>query len=324
MNFLKLRVSIFRTLAIKVVFGMIITSKSRQFVRKLDLSTLELFALICQTGSIGAASKEANLAISTISKRIQELENLIQIPIFTRHSRGVHPTPAGVSLLRHARSILRELEDLRADMDEFSSGIVGHVHVYASASAVEQYLADEIAGFVAKFPEISIDLSQATTLEVINAVQTNQADFGICNANESTKGLESIPFKKEELVLIAPKNHPLAKLKQIHYLDALPYEHIGLRGSSTIQQLMNDHAEIHGLPAKQRLRVESLSALCRMVEAGLGIGVIPKGVLIQMGDMKKISSLKIIDSWSSRELFIYARSFANLPSSAQKFIKHLS
>ena len=70
----------------------------RSFVRQLDLASLDLFVLICQTGSIGAAAEQGQLAISSVSKRIKELENAVHTPLLVRHARGVVPTPAGECL----------------------------------------------------------------------------------------------------------------------------------------------------------------------------------------------------------------------------------
>lgn len=180
----------------------------QRFVRQLDLGTLDLFVHVCQSGSIGASADQAHLALSSVSKRIKELESLTGTPLLLRHARGVTPTAAGQCLLRHARTVLMSVEELRVDVHEFTQGRSGYVHVFASASVVEQYMASEIAEFARSNPAISIDLSQVTSREVIQAVRNGLADIGICDASDAVQDLASRAYRTDELVLVVPRPTP--------------------------------------------------------------------------------------------------------------------
>lgn len=294
-----------------------------QFVRQLDLGTLDLFVHICQNGSIGASADQAHLALSSVSKRIKELESLTGTALLVRHARGVTPTAAGQCLLRHARSVLLSVEEMRVDVHEFTLGRSGYVHVFASASVVEQYMASEIAEFARINPAISIDLSQVTSREVIQAVRNGQADIGICDASDAVQDLASRPYRTDELVLVVPRDHPLAAVPSIRFVDTLDHEQIGLRGSSMIQHLLETAASESGHVLRQRIKVASLSALCRMVECGLGIGVIPRGALQQIAKEGRLQVVALSDPWAQREQMVYATNFDTVPIAARRFANHL-
>ncbi|WP_223871614.1 LysR family transcriptional regulator [Candidatus Dactylopiibacterium carminicum] len=102
---------------------------SRSFLRQLDLGTLDLFVLICESGSIARAAERGQLAASALSKRISELEHVIDAPLLERHARGVRPTFVGEQLAQHDHGILDGVERLRGDLTEFSHGVHGRVRL---------------------------------------------------------------------------------------------------------------------------------------------------------------------------------------------------
>ena len=307
----------------RLVYSMNTIASKHQLIRKLDLGSLELFVQICQSGSLAAVSANAHLAISSISKRIKELETLLATPLLIRKARGVEPTEAGLCLLKHAKTVVLSVEQLRVDLQDFSLGRNEYVRIFASASVVEQYLAAEIAEFAKKFPDISIDLAQLSSREVIQAVQEGQADIGICDVSKKTLGLDFKTYRTDALMLITPFKHPLAKKRTIAFIDTLDYEYIGIQGSSMIQQLLENSAKEHGLVLRQRIKVSSLSALCRMVESGLGIGVIPSGAMHLIAKSGSYKCVRLTDPWARRELMLFSKSFASLSVGAKTFSSHL-
>jgi len=297
---------------------------SRSFLRQLDLGTLDLFIMVCEAGSIARAAERGQMAPSAVSKRIAELEALAQAPLLARHARGARPTPAGEQLLQHAHAILLAVEQLHADLGEFARGVRGHVRVCASASVVEQFLPAEMAGFMQRHPDIRIDLRQGASRAVAQAVREGAADIGICGASDEVLGLESRPYRRERLVLVVPHGHALARLKQVPYERALAYPQIGLRDSSTVQQSLAQEARATRRVLARRMEVDSLSALCRMVESGLGLGVMPEGAFRALGEATQLRAVALTDAWADRELNLYALRFADLPVAAQRFADHVT
>ncbi len=110
----------------------------RNFARRIDLTSLQLFVAVCELGSIGRAAEREFIAASAISKRLSDLEAALATPLLYRHARGVDLTPTGESLLHHARSVLYSLAKMQVDLSEYADGVRGHVRVHANISAIVQ------------------------------------------------------------------------------------------------------------------------------------------------------------------------------------------
>lgn len=296
---------------------------SRSFLRQLDLGTLDLFVLICESGSIARAAERGQLAASALSKRISELEHVIGAPLLERHARGVRPTFVGEQLAHHAHGILDGVERLRGDLAEFSKGVHGRVRLCASASAVEQFLPADLAVFAHSNPDIRIDLRQCSSGAVAHAVFHREAELGICGACDEVLPLQWRPYRTERLVLVMPEHHALARLRKLSYVQSLDHEQIGVRGSSTVQATLNRVAREQRRTLRQRIEVDSLSAMCRMIECGMGIGVMPLGAFQALGE-RRLHAAELTDPWAVRALNIYALDFAALAAPARRFVERLT
>jgi len=293
------------------------------FIRRLDLSTLDLFVSVCASGSIAAAAARGRLAVSSLSKRIALLEEAAGCSLLERHARGVRPTPAGEALLRHARSLVAGASQLHEDLRAFAQGRLGSVHVAASASAIELYLPEEIARFAGAHPDVGIDLTQRTSSEVREAVREGQVDFGLSGAAEPAEGIESRPYRMDQLVLLVPLAHPLAQCRSIDFAQALEHEQIGLLGSSQVQNLLVAATTQAGRRLRQRIRVASIGSMCRMVESGLGVAVMPRGMVRMAARRSQTRAVALQDPWARLQLFVHARRFDELSQPAALLLSHL-
>lgn len=154
------------------------STSERNFARRIDLTSLQLFVAVCELGSIGRAAEREFIAASAISKRLSDLEATLGTTLLYRHARGVDLTPAGESLLHHARSVLYSLEKMQGELSEYADGVRGHVRVHANISAIVQFLPEDLGVFTRAHEAIKIDLEEHLSSEVIRAVQEGAADLG--------------------------------------------------------------------------------------------------------------------------------------------------
>jgi DNA-binding transcriptional LysR family regulator len=169
-------------------------SSERSFARRIDLTSLQLFVAVCELGSIGRAAEREFLAASAISKRLSDLETAVDTALLYRHSRGVTLTPAGESLLHHARTVLFGLERMQGELSEYAEGVRGHVRVHANISAIFQFLPEDLGTFARMHSQIKIDLQEHLSPEVLHAVQEGATDLGICNTgSHGASALQSRP-----------------------------------------------------------------------------------------------------------------------------------
>src|SRR3989344_1994523 len=144
-------------------------SSERSFARRIDLTSLQLFVAVCELGSIGRAAEREFIAASAVDTAL-----------LYRHSRGVTLTPAGESLLHHARTVLFGLERMQGELSEYADGVRGHVRMHANISAIFQFLPEDLGAFAREHSQIKIDLQEHLSSDVLHAVQEGAADLGIC------------------------------------------------------------------------------------------------------------------------------------------------
>ncbi|MDP3619596.1 MAG: LysR family transcriptional regulator [Ramlibacter sp.] len=297
----------------------------RSFARRIDLTSLQLFVAAVELGSIGRAAERESIAASAVSKRLSDLEATVETTLLYRHARGVDLTPAGESLLHHARSMLFSLEKMQGELSEYADGVRGHVRVHASISAIVQYLPEDLGAFIGEHAQVKIDLEEHLSTEILRAVQEGTADLGICNASvRSDHGLQSRHYRQDELALIVPRRHALARRKSIAFADTLDFDHVGLHANSSISMAMHDAAAAVGRSIKLRIHVTGLDAMCRMIHNGLGVGVMPRRAFELMHGVGELECVKLTDDWARRSLDLVARDFDTLPVTARLLVDHLS
>ncbi len=300
-------------------------SNERNFARRIDLTSLQLFVAVCELGSIARAAQREFIAASAVSKRLSELEAAVETPLLQRHSRGVRLTPAGESLLHHARTVLFGLERMQGELAEYTEGVRGHVRVHANISAIVQFLPEDLGAFAQQHSQIKIDLQEHLSPDVLQAVQEGTTDLGICNLGPQGSGtLQSRPYRSDRLVLVMPAGHALSARDAINFEEALDWDIVGLHAGSSISLAMRVAAAQAGRTLRQRIQVTGLDAMCRMIDNGLGVGLLPDRAFALMRGVGHLTAVPLRDAWAQRELRLVARDFAALPPTARLLAEHLA
>ena len=299
-------------------------SPDHNLTRRIDLTSLQLFVAVCEQGSIGRAAEREFIAASAVSKRLSDLEDVLDTQLVQRHTRGVDLTPAGESLLHHARAVLYSLEKLQAELSEYADGVRGQVRVHASISAIVQFLPEDLGAFARAHDQVKIDLEEHLSTEVVRAVQEGAADLGICNLGVGIGPLQTLPYREDRLVLIVPRGHPLAYERAVPFEASLDYDQVGLHPNSSIHLALRGAASTAGRNIRLRIRVTGLDAMCRMIHNGLGVGVMPQRAFELMHGVGDLASVALTDAWAARRLGLVARDFSTLPVTARLLVDHLA
>ncbi|WP_235282230.1 LysR family transcriptional regulator [Methyloterricola oryzae] len=301
------------------MFQIFILSVSMRF----DLKDLELFVATAETGSIAKAAERCHTVASAISKRLSDLEAVYGTALLVRSSKGVAPTPAGLALLARARVVLHQARQLDGELRSYSAGIRGQIRVFANISAIVEFLPSALASFLTAHPEIQVELEEQVSGAVAQAVADNLADLGIVSEVPAGHDLVLIPFREDELVLLVPPDHPLALRKRIDFRDALEFDFIGLHSDSALHYRLLRAAADAERALYLKVRVTSFDAVCAMVAAGLGIGVVPRGATTPYTGSLGLVSLPLNDAWARRRLHLCVRSLEGLSAAARLLLDHL-
>ncbi|MGH1481462.1 MAG: LysR family transcriptional regulator [Geminicoccales bacterium] len=287
-----------------------------------DLYSLKLFTKIAGLGSIARAAEAENIAASAISKRISDLEHHAGCPLLQRQPRGVTLTPAGEEFLRLAVAIISGVDELDEAMARFSQAWRGQVRVAANTSAITQFLPEDLAHFVEKFPDIKIELKELTSYQIVTAVRDGAADIGIYSGHYPVDNLEVRDYRTDTLVAFAPVNHPLASAETTRLEELAQYDMVGLQVGSSLQAFLDAEAVRQGLSLTNRVEVMSFDGVRRMVEAGLGVGILPLGAVAPFVDSAGLAQIPLVEAWANRTLKIATRE--TIPRAAQALLDSLA
>ena len=121
------------------------------------------------------------------------------------------PTPAGKALAQHARVLLQQAERMQQDLAEYANGVKGQVRLLCNTTAITEYLPELLADFLRDHPNLDIDLQELPSARITHALRQGAADLGIVSDAVDTDDLQTRPFRDDPLVLIMPRDHPLAR-----------------------------------------------------------------------------------------------------------------
>ncbi|MCH4246943.1 LysR family transcriptional regulator [Acinetobacter populi] len=276
-------------------------------VRKLDLVTLIIFKTICEEKSLSKAAQKNMIALSAASKRLTDLEQSIGTKLFIRDNKGMQITPAGESLLYHCRSILDSVYQASIELDEFKHGVKGFIRLQANLSTIIQFLPEDLSSFIKNNPQIKIELEERPSLEILEHVQNKTADLGICVVENKTVDLIYEKYRNDRLVVVAQNESYLQEKQIISFEDALDHDFIGLHAQSAINRILKAKADDLGKQLKLRILVTSFDAVCRMIQAGMGIGILPEKVYEILGKPLGLSAISLSESWAYRELYVVSK-----------------
>lgn len=294
-------------------------------MRDLDFKSLRLWVAVCELGSVRRAAEREHIEPSAVSKRIAALESALGTALMLREPRGIRPTPAGQSLLMHARDLLGSLDRIEADVAGVAGDIRGQVRIVASASAIAESLLDDIAAFM-RAPahrDIRIDIEEQFSSELIRTVREGGAALGVCWDQGRFEGLECTPWRDDRLVLAVPRGHALARRKSIRFGESLTEEHVGLPAATAVHRMLMQAAAEQGQTIRYRVVVSNFDAAFRVVAAGLGVSVVPEPVARAYASRGTVRLVDLKESWARRTFVVCHRGRASLHPAAILLLDHL-
>lgn len=286
-----------------------------------DLTDLRLFVLTADERNITRAAARQSLSLAAASARIKALEAQSGLPLFLREARGVRLTPAGEAFLHHARGVLRQTEQLRVDLQEYEQGLGGHVRVFANTTAVTDFLPEILPGFLSANPRVSIDLQEKPNAEIPRGVLVGRSDIGIVAGPVDTLNLRTIHFSTDKLVLVTSRQHPFARRRRIAFAETLDEDAVGMQQGSTLDTFLSNMSSQLGRRQKLRIQLTSFDAMCRMIGAGVGVGVLPESAARRNRESMNLALLELTDAWSVRERYLLVRDNESLPAYAEALIQ---
>lgn len=240
----------------------------------MDISDLRIFEAVSRHGSMNRAAQELHTVQSNVTARIRALEEELGISLFQRHARGVLTTPAGQRILPFVGRITKLLADARnAAQDDGSPS--GALLLGSLETTTALRLSPLLSHFAKAYPEVRLVVTTGTTRKLLDDVIECRLEGAFVAGPVSHADLDQEVVFQEELVLVTSRSiHSLNELAGITDLRTIVFQ----IGCSYRQRLESLLAEM-GIVTAKPLEFGSLDAIISCVSAGVGIALLPKGIV---------------------------------------------
>jgi DNA-binding transcriptional LysR family regulator len=215
-------------------------------------------------------------------------------------------TEAGQIAFRRGMSIDDDLQALAREVQARSGEICGTLRLFANASSIVGFLPERLFRFCTEYPLVEIALQERMTDEVIRACLDGRADIGAGVARKVPSTVESWHFAADPLMVVLPLGHKLARRRSLRFLEVLAYPLVTALTGGAVDQLLHERAAAARMQIRTIVAVSSFDASCRMVEAGLGIAVLPNSAASAYAGSRRFLRRALDESWAKHELRLYA------------------
>lgn len=289
---------------------------------RFDFTDLSLFVSAVETGSLTRGAERVGLALAAASARIRLMEERLHVRLLDRSSRGVRPTPAGETLLRHARILLADVQVLDAEIADFAGGLRGRVRLLSNTNALAEFLPRALGRFLALHADISVAVEERLSHEIVRAVGAGEAEIGIIAGTTEVAELQSFPFARDRLVLVVPVASSIVT-EALPLADVLDHPFVGIQEASAIQTYVGGIAARAGRRLRLRMQLLSFDGVCRMVEEGAGLAIVPESAALRYASTMAIRIVQLSDDWALRDLRLCVLDKARLTPIGRLLLDHL-
>lgn len=290
---------------------------------RIDPYSVRLFVAAAKAGSMVRAAAQEHIAPSALGRRLADLEHAFGTPLLIRSPRGVALTDAGRLVLERGERLDDELQALVRDVQTMGGEVRGTVRLYANMSAVIGFLPERLKDFMAGHPGVQVSLQEHDTRDVLRACLDDLADVGVGVALPLPAGLDSWAFAEDPLQVVLPAGHALARRSSLGFAQALEHPLIGVNPGGALDRSLHERAAALGRPLTPTVSVGSFDAVCRMVEAGLGIAIVPRSAAAAYAGSPRFVRLPLDEPWAARELRVFALRKLPRPRAVEALVEAL-
>jgi DNA-binding transcriptional LysR family regulator len=281
---------------------------------------LQCFVAIVEEGGFTPAAQKLYMTQPAISWQIKTLEGGLGLKLIERSERKLVLTEAGQLFYESVQTILNQYEKMDSEMEQFKNMEKGSLRIGASTIPGEYLLAADLARFTKTFPQVELQMCIGDSRSIVKLLLQENISVGVVGLKPEEEQIQIKPFITDEIVCIAPPNHPLCQKEQVILEDVLQ-ERILMRefGSGTRNQLQEEIKKQKNSSCKVLMELGSTRAIISVVEAGLGLSWVSKMAVRD----EAVKILDIEDFSIKRDLYVIWLKNRTLSPLGQTFIKML-
>jgi len=283
---------------------------------------MRLFLTVVERGSLTQGAHAMNLALASVSERVSGMESALGTRLLERTRKGVRPTVAGDVLVRHARMILGQVEQMRGELRGYATGLKGRIRLLSNTAAITAFLPQQLRLFLAAYPDLSVDLDERPSTEIVLAIAEGRADLGIVADITDLATLQThLLSAQDQLMVVASKTHRIGGQQCATFANIVGESFIGLADTALAANLGERAARL-GRQINYRVQLRSIENVAMMVEAGIGIAILSEAAAAQL-PRTNLAVMPLLESWATRQLHLCVRDFSALTPHANLLAQQL-
>ena len=272
----------------------------------MNLSFFKTYVRVVETQNLSKTADDFGISQPAVTKQIQSLEDIFGVLLLERSGRKLKPTEAGVILYNNAREIIKAVEKTQSAMEEISESRKGSLFLGASTIPGQYILPYLIKIYKDKYVSTSISMDIADTEKVFNKVAERELDLGIVGAWINNRKVDGFQWLEDELVVIVPESHKLAKNHEVKLNSLLNERWISREKGSGTRKAVESLLTAHGIRREELniyMEAGSTEAVLAMVESGMGIAIVSRWAIKRI-EQRKINSIKLDEVDAKRFLYV--------------------
>jgi LysR family hydrogen peroxide-inducible transcriptional activator len=242
----------------------------------MNFRDLEYLVAVVRLTHFGKAAEECHVSQSALSLQLQKLEQEIGVQLLERTSRSVVVTEAGMEAARRAQQLLQGRRDLIDSVRPWSGGLPMKVRVGAIPTIAPFQFTRLQTEFHARHPDTTLQFDEDVTELLVPAVASGQVDAGLIATPPGDSLLDEVDLFEEPFLLAAPSGHPLAGGRSISPDEIAPHRLLQLKNTHCLQEQVMDFCSNHRVSPTHLPTASSIATLLALVQAGVGLTLIPR------------------------------------------------
>lgn len=285
----------------------------------MDFDQLETFIEVARLSSFSRAAEKRFRTQPAISSQIRSLEEEVGARLLDRSGGKVSMTASGKLFLKFAEETLDARKAAMIAIAETERVPKGEIVVGANEGTCLHILPEVFAHFKKQYPDVSVNIRRADYAKVLESVIDNSVDFGVVSLPVTDNRLTAVLIHRDDLVLIVPPRHPLAKLKSAKAEDIAQYPLVMPKAGHT-RDALDELFHEHKLKPRYAMELDSSELLKRFVAADVGVGFVARSNVQEDVQARVLAAVPLADAQIRRDLALVFRKDKALSRAALAFI----
>ena len=289
----------------------------------MQLEDLKVWVDLAETKSFSECARLNFLTQPAISQKLKRLETEFGAPLLARSGKRIELTTAGKLLYEESRKIFNAYQGLRSRLKSLAGVVQGTLKIATIYSIGLYELNPCLKHFLKKFPAVDLDVSFSHSPKIYQDLLERRIEIGFVAYPKEHSRLKILPFKNDNLILVTPPRHPLARHKQIKINKISGFEFIGFKKDIPTRVALDKIFKKYHVEAKVKLEFDNIETVKQAVEIGAGISILPSVTVKKEIDHGLLKGVHFSNVRLPRPLAAIIRRTEPLSPPAENFIKEL-